>query len=121
MKIGESDSAHELVRMPHTSSKFYLIYVFIYYFDDLHLQIIESISPKASVENSSVQWAIFLNQTNTFDYTHMQCFLEEKQVVMISIYKYKNRNKKTFWSLYLVLYKKKTFSWTMHECINNSL
>ncbi len=28
--------------------------------DDLHLQIIASISPKASVENSSAQWAIFL-------------------------------------------------------------
>ncbi len=27
--------------------------------DDLHLQIIESISSKASVENSSAQWAIF--------------------------------------------------------------
>ncbi len=26
--------------------------------DDLHLQIIENISPKASVENSSAQWAI---------------------------------------------------------------
>ncbi len=31
-----------------------------YFFDDLHLQIIASISPKASVENSSAQWAIFL-------------------------------------------------------------
>ncbi len=28
--------------------------------DDLHLQFFESISPKASVENSSAQWAIFL-------------------------------------------------------------
>ncbi len=27
--------------------------------DDLHLQIIAIISPKASVENSSAQWAIF--------------------------------------------------------------
>ncbi len=27
--------------------------------DDLHLQIIESISPKASVENSSANWAMF--------------------------------------------------------------
>ncbi len=30
------------------------------FFDDLHLQIIQNISPKASVENSSAQWAIFL-------------------------------------------------------------
>ncbi len=27
--------------------------------DDLHLQFFESISPKASVENSAAQWAIF--------------------------------------------------------------
>ncbi len=30
------------------------------FFDDLYLQIIESIDPKASVENLSAQWAIFL-------------------------------------------------------------
>ncbi len=30
-----------------------------YIFDKLHLQIIETISPKASVQNSSDQWAIF--------------------------------------------------------------
>ncbi len=35
------------------------ISVFLF-FDDLHLQIIESISPKASVQNSSAQWTIFL-------------------------------------------------------------
>ncbi len=33
---------------------------FDFFFDDLQLQIIASISPKASVENSSAQWAIFL-------------------------------------------------------------
>ncbi len=54
MKIGEKDSAHELAKMMQASSKF------DFFFDDLHLQIIESISPKASVENSSAQWAIFL-------------------------------------------------------------
>ncbi len=32
------------------------------FFCDLHLQVIESISPKASVENSSTQWAIWLNR-----------------------------------------------------------
>ncbi len=47
MKIVENDSAHQLSKMLHASSKFDLIY-FIF-FDDLHLQIIESISPKASV------------------------------------------------------------------------
>ncbi len=31
----------------------------VVFFDDLQLQIIESISPKAYVENSSAQWAIF--------------------------------------------------------------
>ncbi len=34
---------------------------FFFFFYDLHLQIIASISPKASVENSSAQWAIFFN------------------------------------------------------------
>ncbi len=33
---------------------------FIYFFDDLQLQIIKAFSPKASVENSLAQWAIFL-------------------------------------------------------------
>ncbi len=31
----------------------------LFIFDELHLQIIASISPKASVENSLAQWAIF--------------------------------------------------------------
>ncbi len=48
MKIGENDSAHEI--------RFFFVF---FYFDNLHLQIIESISPKAPVENSSAQWAIF--------------------------------------------------------------
>ncbi len=48
MKIGENDTAYELA-----------IFLIFFYFDDLYIQIIESISPKASVENSSAQWAIF--------------------------------------------------------------
>ncbi len=51
LKIGQNDSAHELTRMLQACSKFNFIYLFIFYFDDLHLQIIESISPKAYVEN----------------------------------------------------------------------
>ncbi len=31
----------------------------LFFGEDLHLQIIANISPKASVENSSSQWAIF--------------------------------------------------------------
>ncbi len=31
-----------------------------FFFDDIHLQIIESISPKVSVDNSSAQWAILI-------------------------------------------------------------
>ncbi len=54
MKIGENDSVHEMLQ---ASSKFY--FILFYFFDDLHLQIIKSISPKASVENSSAHWAIF--------------------------------------------------------------
>ncbi len=38
----------------------FFTYSDLIFFDDLHLQIIASISPKASVENSSAQWAIFL-------------------------------------------------------------
>ncbi len=34
-------------------------FILFFFFDNLQLQIIESISPKASVENSSAQWAIF--------------------------------------------------------------
>ncbi len=48
MKIGENDSAPEIWFKKKKS------------FGDLHLQITESISPKASVENSSAQWAIFI-------------------------------------------------------------
>ncbi len=51
MKIRESDSSHEVQN---------LILFILNFFDDLHLQIIESISPEASAENSSAQWAIFL-------------------------------------------------------------
>ncbi len=40
--------------------KFEILFYVIFYFDDLHLQIIEGISPKASAENSSAQWDIFL-------------------------------------------------------------
>ncbi len=50
MKIGENYSAHKVRN---------LILFNFFYFDDLHLQIIESISTKASVENLSAQWAIF--------------------------------------------------------------
>ncbi len=46
MKIGQNDSVYELARMLQASSKFNFRYLFIFYFDDLHLQIIESISPK---------------------------------------------------------------------------
>ncbi len=45
------------MKMLQASSKFDFIYLFI--FDDLQLQITESISLKASVEHSSAQWAIF--------------------------------------------------------------
>ncbi len=49
MKIGENYSAHEFAKIFQASSKFYFILFF--YFDDLHLQIIESISSEASVDN----------------------------------------------------------------------
>ncbi len=55
-----------LTKMLQASLKFDFILFFI--FDDLHLQIIESISPKASVGNSSVQRAIFFSQTSGLIY-----------------------------------------------------
>ncbi len=36
------------------------LFLINFFFNDLQLQIIESISPKSSLENSSAQWAIFL-------------------------------------------------------------
>ncbi len=56
MKREENNSTHKLARMLQANSKF----DFIYYFHNLHLQIIESISLKASVENSPTQWAILI-------------------------------------------------------------
>ncbi len=55
--------------MPHTGLKclnanfiYCATYLFIFFFfNDLHLQIIASISPNASVENSSAQWAILFS------------------------------------------------------------
>ncbi len=43
-----------------------IYYLFRIVLDDLHLQIFATISPKASVENSSAQWAIFFN--SQFDF-----------------------------------------------------
>ncbi len=56
--------------MPHTcpggGRGIFLNSEFDFFFlDDLHFQIIASISPKAAVENSSAQWAIFLNDKNS--------------------------------------------------------
>ncbi len=61
--------------MPHScrggGEAFIKIQNFIFIFDDLHLQIIASISPKTSVENSSAQWAIFLPVILVHNYTQM--------------------------------------------------
>ncbi len=46
MKIGENDSAHEI---------FYFFILMIYTY-----KLLKAFLPKASVENSSAQWAIFL-------------------------------------------------------------
>ncbi len=63
MKIGENDSAHEVAKILQASWKFDFIY-FLFFWWSTHLQIIESISPKAFLENSSAQWAIlFLSIT----------------------------------------------------------
>ncbi len=54
-----------------------IFFIFFYFFDHLHLQIIASISPKTSVENSSAQWAIFYF-SNTVCTTH--CYFSWKNV-----------------------------------------
>ncbi len=61
MKIGENDSAHQLSKMLHASSKFDFIYLI--FFDDLHLQIIESISPIPSVREFISPVGYFFNPT----------------------------------------------------------
>ncbi len=43
----------------NVAGKFEIRFYYYNFFNDLNFQIIESISPKASVENSSAQWAIF--------------------------------------------------------------
>ncbi len=53
--------------MPRTTGRgvfFFFFRIRIFFFDGLHVQIIASISPKASVENSSAQWAIFIQIDN---------------------------------------------------------
>ncbi len=44
-------------QLPGGGGGFFFIHFFVV--DNLHLQIIASIFPKTSVENSSAQWAIF--------------------------------------------------------------
>ncbi len=46
-----------------------------FFLDDLHLQIIAIISPKASVENSSTQWAIFTLLILKFMYITMCLYI----------------------------------------------
>ncbi len=58
MKIGENDSTYELAKILQASSEF--DFFFNFYFDDLPLQNIETIPPKASIGNSSAHWAIAL-------------------------------------------------------------
>ncbi len=52
---------------------FFLNSEFDFFFDDLHLQIIASISPKTYAENSSVQWAIFIFTSGTAGPKNRQC------------------------------------------------
>ncbi len=70
MKI-ENDSAHELANILQASSKF--DFILFFYFDDPHLEIIESISPKSSVENSSAQWAILIKHCKTVIVIPLNC------------------------------------------------
>ncbi len=40
----------------------------VFFIDDLYLQIIDNISPKTSVENSSAQWAILIIWQSYIEY-----------------------------------------------------
>ncbi len=86
MKIGENDSIHELAKILQACSKFHFILFF--YFDNLHLQIIESFSPKESVENSSAQWDIFFHKHLIKNkYIHKICyFLSYNEMFTVHIY-----------------------------------
>ncbi len=76
MKIRENDSAHELAKILQVSSKFHFI-LFIY-FDDLHLQITERISFKASADNSSAQRA---NILGIYFFTVSRSFTIDHEIV----------------------------------------
>ncbi len=54
LKIGENDSIHEILFV-----FFEILFVFFILMIYTYKLFIESISSKASVENSSAQWAIF--------------------------------------------------------------
>ncbi len=68
MKIGENNSIHQLSKMLHASLKFDFFWGGG---DDLHLQIIESIFPKVSEENSSAQWVIFVYLSKSSEAPHI--------------------------------------------------
>ncbi len=74
IKIGENNSTHEFLRMHQP------IYIFI--FNDLHLQTIETISPKTSVDNSSAQWAIFFQSGAGIHMSHNIYHFLLKAIVM---------------------------------------
>ncbi len=54
-------SKYELVK---PISWFFLFRIWFFFFDDIHLQIIASISPKAFVENSSASGLFFFNDNS---------------------------------------------------------
>ncbi len=60
LKCLNANFIYYATHLPGRGGREHFLFIQNFIFDDLHLQIIASISPKASVENSSAQWGIFL-------------------------------------------------------------
>ncbi len=77
MKMGENDSTHELARMLQASSEFKLI--FFVFVDNLHLQIIESIFPKAFPQSICREFICPVGYINFLmvwlEFTCLKCFV----------------------------------------------
>ncbi len=57
LKCLNANIIYSATHLPGRGGGAFIIYS-EFFLDDLHLQIIATISPKTSVENSSAQWAI---------------------------------------------------------------
>ncbi len=109
--------------MPHScrgeGGHFFKFRIWFFFFYDLHLQIIANISPKASVENSSAQWAIFFWKEY---YTPIKMMHKGLNILPIKdihkfytikfVCKYQNCQLPIIFNHYFIINKKKMFTTT---------